>query len=69
LVRYLPKSIGTRIASFHSNPMVWWFGQFATYIMRPQPEVSKLLNETRIKLNFTHPIVGLVNFEYELTFF
>lgn len=72
-MHYLPKSIGTRIASFHSNPLVWWLGQFAAYIMRPQPTVTKILDETRIKLNFTHPIVGSVNifillFHYNLIF-
>ena len=43
-------------------PHLWWIGQIMTYLFRPNDETMRNTQELKIKLQFTHPIVGLVAF-------
>lgn len=40
------------------NPSVWWISQFVLYLLRPQPELQKQIEEAEKKLGFATPIVG-----------
>ena len=44
------------IAYFHSAPTVWWTGQFAVYVMRPNTKFRAYLDEK--KGDAWGPIVG-----------
>lgn len=58
----IPKDLAPKIIRIHGDPIVWWIGQFLKYLLRPQLNTSKMLDEYKEKLGFKNPIVGYVIF-------
>lgn len=54
----IPEDLAPRIIRIHGDPIVWWIGQFLKYLLRPQPDISKMLADYKEKLGFRKPIVG-----------
>ncbi len=54
----IPEDLAPRIIRIHGDPIVWWIGQFLKYLLRPQPNTTKMLAEYTEKLRFKKPIVG-----------
>lgn len=55
----IPEDLAPRIIRIHGDPIVWWIGQFLKYLLRPQPDISKMLADYKEKLGFRKPIVGV----------
>nr|XP_006818474.1 PREDICTED: alpha-(1,6)-fucosyltransferase-like [Saccoglossus kowalevskii] len=55
----IPEDLSKRLLLLHGQPAVWWIAQFLKYITRPQPFLQSFLNETKNKVNFERPIVGV----------
>ncbi|XP_071440949.1 alpha-(1,6)-fucosyltransferase [Hetaerina americana] len=55
----VPRDLAPRLARLHGDPIVWWVGQFLKFLLRPQPNVQKMLDSTARKLGFQRPIVGV----------
>ncbi|XP_052212208.1 alpha-(1,6)-fucosyltransferase-like [Dreissena polymorpha] len=55
----IPEDIADRLTRIHGDPSAWWVGQFVTYLTRLNAMMRKFLNETKEKLGFVNPIVGL----------
>lgn len=55
----VPEDLADNITRFHGNPAAWWIGQIVAYLTRPQKELDIHLTQTKSKLNFSHPIVGV----------
>lgn len=54
----IPEDLAPRLIRLHGDPIVWWIGQFLKYLLRPQPETSKFLNDAIANMGFRRPIVG-----------
>lgn len=54
----IPSDISDRLEKLHGEPHIWWVGQFIKYILRPQPHLQKLIDESKQKSGFEGPIVG-----------
>lgn len=55
----IPADIAPRLEKLHGHPLVWWVGQVLKFLMRPQDDISKVLEEAKNKLGFKKPIVGI----------
>jgi len=55
----IPEDLAPRISRLHGDPIVWWLGQFLKYMLRPQPHLEEMLDNTVTNLGFEHPIVGV----------
>lgn len=55
----VPEDLANKLSRFHGNPVAWWIGQIVTYLTRPQPSLQSRFKQTKAKLNFSHPIVGV----------
>ena len=53
----LPDHIQKQGEIFHSNPSIWWLGQFVRFLWKPNEEIRKDLENIKVQ----HPVVGLVN--------
>jgi len=60
---YLPPAVPAdlidRISRLHGDPIVWWVSQFLKYMLRPQPHLKEMLDNTVQNFNFEHPVVGI----------
>lgn len=55
----VPEDLADRLMRFHGDPSVWWIGQFVKYLTRPQKHLEEDLLESKNKLGFEGPIVGV----------
>lgn len=55
----IPADLAPRLEKLHGHPLVWWVGQVLKFLMRPQDDISKVLEEAKEKLRFKKPIVGI----------
>lgn len=55
----VPRDLIDRISRLHGDPIVWWVSQFLLYMLRPQPHLTEMLDNTAQNFNFEHPIVGV----------
>ncbi|KAF4532303.1 hypothetical protein B566_EDAN010804 [Ephemera danica] len=55
----VPRDLAPRLSRLHGDPIVWWVGQFLRYLLRPQPSLTRMLDESAAKLGFQRPIVGV----------
>jgi len=55
----IPADLADRIQRLHGDPIVWWVSQFLLYMLRPQPALQELLDNTVQTHNLQHPIVGI----------
>ncbi|CAH1790772.1 unnamed protein product, partial [Owenia fusiformis] len=55
----IPEDLAPRLIRLHGNPFVWWVGQFMKYLLRPQASLAEDMAETKDKLGFESPIVGV----------
>ena len=55
----IPEDLAPRLTRLHGHPIVWWIGQFLKYMLRPQPDLQKDIDETKERLGFKSPIVGV----------
>lgn len=54
----IPEDISFRLKRLHSEPIVWWVGQFLKYLLRPQKGTQEFLENSMAKLGWKKPIVG-----------
>ncbi|CAH1789728.1 unnamed protein product [Owenia fusiformis] len=63
LSKYLPYSVprdlGERLMNIHGHPIVWWIGHILSYIMTPNEQFQKYLDDLKSQIQFKHPIVGV----------
>lgn len=55
----VPEDLADNLTHFHGNPAAWWIGQIVTYLTRPRQDLETHLIQTKARLNFSHPIVGV----------
>jgi len=55
----VPQDLVHRISRLHGDPIVWWLGQFLKYMLRPQPHLQEMLDNTVSNTGFKGPIVGI----------
>ena len=55
----IPSDLSDRIQRLHGDPIVWWVSQFLKYLLRPQAELTKMLQDSETRIKFEHPIVGI----------
>ncbi|XP_073815042.1 alpha-(1,6)-fucosyltransferase 8 [Musca autumnalis] len=55
----IPEDISYRLKRLHSEPIVWWVGQFLKYLLRPQKGTQEFLENSMAKLGWKKPIVGV----------
>ena len=55
----IPRDLSERIIRLHGDPIVWWVSEFLRYILRPQPDTARMLEDMEKSLGFTKPIVGI----------
>ena len=55
----VPADLVDRIAGLHGDPIVWWVSQFLLYMLRPQPHLTEMLDNTVENFKLEHPIVGV----------
>ncbi|XP_059482746.1 alpha-(1,6)-fucosyltransferase isoform X2 [Neocloeon triangulifer] len=55
----VPRDLAPRLSRLHGDPVVWWVSQFMRYLLRPQSNTYKMLEETSQKLGFQRPVVGV----------
>ncbi|XP_005179639.2 alpha-(1,6)-fucosyltransferase [Musca domestica] len=55
----IPEDISFRLKRLHSEPIVWWVGQFLKYLLRPQKGTQEFLENSMAKLGWKKPIVGV----------
>lgn len=55
----IPEDLADRIQRLHGDPIVWWVSQFLLYMLRPQPALQEMLENTVQTHNLQHPIVGI----------
>lgn len=56
----VPADISERLARLHGAPIVWWIGQILKFLLKPQPDLAKEIQNMSHKLKFKNPIVGYV---------
>lgn len=56
----VPEDLAPRLKRLHSEPIVWWVGQFLKYLLRPQKSTQEFLENSMAKLGWKKPIVGYV---------
>uniref|UniRef100_A0A1I8NTE8 Alpha-(1,6)-fucosyltransferase n=1 Tax=Stomoxys calcitrans TaxID=35570 RepID=A0A1I8NTE8_STOCA len=55
----IPEDLAPRLKRLHSEPIVWWVGQFLKYLLRPQKGTKAFLETSMAKLGWKKPIVGV----------
>ncbi|XP_075155715.1 alpha-(1,6)-fucosyltransferase 8 [Haematobia irritans] len=55
----IPEDLAPRLKRLHSEPIVWWVGQFLKYLLRPQKGTKAFLETSMEKLGWKKPIVGV----------
>lgn len=55
----IPEDLADRLLRVHGDPSAWWLGQFVTYLTRPNDMLKTDLEESKKKLGFQNPIVGV----------
>lgn len=51
--------LAPRIQRLHGHPLVWWVGQVLKFLMRPKDSMQKIIDNTKEKIGFAKPIVGV----------
>ncbi|XP_060588489.1 alpha-(1,6)-fucosyltransferase-like isoform X2 [Ruditapes philippinarum] len=59
LHRTLPSYISHIINHFHSNPSLWWAGQVAKFILRPNKSFEILIEKRKKELGFYFKTIGI----------
>ncbi|XP_008558774.1 alpha-(1,6)-fucosyltransferase [Microplitis demolitor] len=55
----VPMDLAPRIQRLHGHPLVWWVGQVLKFLMRPKDSMQKIIDNTKEKIGFAKPIVGV----------
>ncbi|EDV21503.1 uncharacterized protein TRIADDRAFT_60023 [Trichoplax adhaerens] len=55
----MPTDIFYKVVQFKHNPMAWWIGILAQYIIRPAKQVRQFISKSKADLGFQSPIVGV----------
>lgn len=55
----VPADLAPRLQKLHGHPLVWWVGQVLKFLMRPQDNIRKVLDDAKERLGFKKPIVGI----------
>ena len=56
--KVIPEHFLTRLKRFHSQPLAWWTGHFASYIMEFSNEFKKHLDHKGLLFDLPKPCVG-----------
>jgi len=56
--KYLPEGIGQRLIELHPDPIAFWFGQFAHYLMRNNKMFDELMINASKKIGLPKIYVG-----------
>lgn len=54
----IPEYFFSRLKRFHSQPLAWWSGHFASYIMEFSNEFKKHLSHKGLLFDLPKPCVG-----------
>ena len=55
----VPESLLPVLSRFHGDPAIWWTGQLLHYLMRPLPELERMLEAHSSKSKLAEgPVVG-----------
>ncbi|CAL8116621.1 unnamed protein product [Orchesella dallaii] len=46
----IPSQFKSRLRKISKDPLIWWVGQFASYVMRLRPETEKIIEEAKEKI-------------------
>ncbi len=55
----IPEDLAPRLQRIHGAPAVWFIGQFLKYMLRPQADLQRDIDQTTLKLGFKNPVVGV----------
>lgn len=63
----IPQDLSPRLMKLHGDPIAWWIGQLLLYILKPQPDTARMLENSKNKLGFkrvrnAHNQIILLNF-------
>lgn len=48
----IPQDLAPRLVKLHGDPIAWWIGQLLLYILKPQPDIMRMLENGKNKLGF-----------------
>ena len=54
----MPRTVFDKLKCCHLKPNVWWIGQLAAYVMRPNSFMKANIAEAKKNLNMTQPYMG-----------
>lgn len=54
----VPEDLVEELQRFHSDPLAWWLGQIALYLLRPNERMKAYLAKKEKDIRFKKPIVG-----------
>ncbi|EDV20603.1 uncharacterized protein TRIADDRAFT_8131, partial [Trichoplax adhaerens] len=55
----MPSELFYNAINFKYKPIAWWIGLLSKYIVRPNDKFKQFIDQSRKKLRFQSPIVGL----------
>eukprot|EP00095_Tigriopus_kingsejongensis_P009295 snap_masked-scaffold175_size286436-processed-gene-1.29 protein:Tk09295 transcript:snap_masked-scaffold175_size286436-processed-gene-1.29-mRNA-1 annotation:"alpha-( )-fucosyltransferase" len=55
----IPRDLSERIIRLHGDPIVWWVSQFLKFMLKPQPHLQELLDQSVEAQGFARPLVGI----------
>ncbi|XP_026684824.1 alpha-(1,6)-fucosyltransferase-like [Diaphorina citri] len=55
----IPEDLEPRLSRLHGDPIVWWIGQFLTFLNNPTPNTREIVAKYGEKIKFQKPIVGI----------
>ncbi|KAI5696585.1 hypothetical protein M8J75_015200 [Diaphorina citri] len=55
----IPEDLEPRLSRLHGDPIVWWIGQFMTFLNNPTPNTREIVAKYGEKIKFQKPIVGI----------
>jgi glycoprotein 6-alpha-L-fucosyltransferase len=55
----VPKEFADKLFTFHSNPFLWFVGQFLSYMMRPNEKLQQYIEKKKKDLKLPSPYVSI----------
>ncbi|EDV19791.1 uncharacterized protein TRIADDRAFT_3280, partial [Trichoplax adhaerens] len=60
ICRYgMPRKLFYDVVQYKCDPVAWWIGVLAQYIIQPSSDLKQLIDQSRKEFKFQSPIVGL----------
>ncbi|EDV20602.1 uncharacterized protein TRIADDRAFT_8120, partial [Trichoplax adhaerens] len=55
----MPRKLFYDVVQYKCDPVAWWIGVLAQYIIQPSSDLKQLIDQSRKEFKFQSPIVGL----------